>query len=55
MSHTRKLTHNASITVRVSQDVKRRAEEAAQRQGMSLSEAIRAFLRELARESKNGE
>lgn len=50
MSDTRKLTHNSRITVRVSAEIKRRATEAARRQGMSLSEAVRGFLRELAKE-----
>jgi antitoxin component of RelBE/YafQ-DinJ toxin-antitoxin module len=50
MSDGRQLTHDEKVTVRVSADVKRRATEAARRQGMSLSEAIRAFLRDLAKE-----
>ena len=49
MSDARKLTHDTRITIRISADVKRRATEAARREGMSLSEAIRAFLRDLAK------
>ena len=55
MSDTRERIHDSRITIRVNDEIKRRATEAARRQGMSLSEAIRAFLRELATESKNGE
>jgi len=50
MSDTRERTHDSRVTIRVSADVKRRATKAARRQGMSLSEAIRAFLRDLAKE-----
>jgi antitoxin component of RelBE/YafQ-DinJ toxin-antitoxin module len=50
MSDTRKLTHDDKVAIRVNAEVKRRAIEAARRQGMSLSEAIRAFLRDLAKE-----
>lgn len=48
MSDTRRLIHDQKVTIRVDAEVKRRAIEAAQRQGMSLSEAMRQFLRELA-------
>lgn len=54
MPDTRQLTHDDKITVRVSAEVKRRATEAARGEGMSLSEAVRAFLRKLAREAENG-
>jgi len=50
MSDTRRLIHDQKVTIRVDADVKRRAIEGARRQGMSLSEAIRAFLRDLAKE-----
>ena len=44
--------HDGRISVRVTEDLKRRAAQAARREGMSLSEAIRQSLRELARESE---
>jgi antitoxin component of RelBE/YafQ-DinJ toxin-antitoxin module len=50
MSDIRPLVHNDRLTIRVDAEVKRRAIEAARCQGMSLSEAIRAFLRDLAKE-----
>ncbi len=52
MSDTRKVTHDDRVRVRVDAEVKRRAIEGTRRQGMSLSEAIRAFLRDLAKESQ---
>jgi antitoxin component of RelBE/YafQ-DinJ toxin-antitoxin module len=51
MSDTRRLTHDDRVTIRVDAEVKRRAAKAARRQGMSLSEAIRQFLRGLAEEA----
>lgn len=54
MSDARPRMHDEKVSVRVSAELKHRATEAARRQGMSLSEAIRAFLRELARETENG-
>jgi len=54
MSDTRKLTHDDRVTIRVDAEVKRRATQAARRQGMSLSEAIRAFLRDLAMGAERG-
>lgn len=51
MTDERTKIHDARITLRVSEDIGHRATEAARRQGMSLSEAIRQFLRELAEES----
>jgi len=45
------IIHDARISIRLSQDIKRRATETARREGMSLSEAIRQFLRELAKQT----
>lgn len=51
--HTMKRTskvHDATLTIRVKRDLVEKARDAAHKQGMSLSEAIRAFLRDLAKE-----
>lgn len=50
MSGTRERIHDKKVSLRINAEIKRRATEAARRQGMSLSEAIRAFLRDLAKE-----
>lgn len=52
MSDIRERVHDSRITIRVSEDIKRRATAAARRQGMNLSEAIRGFLRQLAGEDR---
>jgi hypothetical protein len=47
MKRTSKV-HDATLTIRVKRDLIERARDAAHKQGMSLSEAIRQFLRDLA-------
>lgn len=49
MKRTSKV-HDATLTIRVKRDLVEKARDAAHNQGMSLSEAIRAFLRDLAKE-----
>jgi antitoxin component of RelBE/YafQ-DinJ toxin-antitoxin module len=51
MTNKRPVIQDARISLRVSDDMKGRAREAARREGMSLSEAIRQSLRELAKQS----
>jgi antitoxin component of RelBE/YafQ-DinJ toxin-antitoxin module len=50
MKEPRTGVHNANVNIRVSEEIKRLATEAARRQGMNLSEAVRQFLRELAKQ-----
>ncbi len=51
MTDKKPSVHGDTITIRVNPKLKRRAAEAAYRQGMTLSEAIRQFLRELAKQA----
>lgn len=48
---TPKKVHDATLTIRVKRELIDRAREEAHRQGMSLSEAVRQYLRELAEET----